>query len=79
MADFFDHFTDRLRTIIGYDKICVMDAGTIAEFDTPANLFVTPNSIFRGMCDRSSITLDDIGFAAKEKKIVERQCVRVSE
>ncbi|KIK47399.1 hypothetical protein CY34DRAFT_799345 [Suillus luteus UH-Slu-Lm8-n1] len=50
----------RLRTIIGYDRICVMDAGTIAEFDTPVNLFAMPDSIFRGMCERSSITLDDI-------------------
>ncbi|KAG1734117.1 ABC transporter [Suillus lakei] len=55
----------RLRTIIGYDRICVMDAGTIAEFDTPVNLFAMPDSIFRGMCERSSITLDDILFASK--------------
>ncbi|KAJ3531396.1 hypothetical protein NM688_g7581 [Phlebia brevispora] len=55
----------RLRTIIGYDRICVMDAGNIAEFDTPANLYSTPDGIFRGMCERSSITLDDIKLAAK--------------
>ncbi|KAL4073126.1 P-loop containing nucleoside triphosphate hydrolase protein [Scleroderma yunnanense] len=51
---------DRLRTIISYDRICVLDAGTIAEFDTPANLFAIPNGIFRGMCETSSISLDDI-------------------
>ena len=71
-------FTDRLRTIIGYDRICVMDAGRIAEFDTPANLFGMANGIFRGMCERSSITLDDILWAAKERQLdlefhVERQ------
>ncbi|KAG1899413.1 ABC transporter [Suillus fuscotomentosus] len=55
----------RLRTIIGYDRICVMDAGTIAEFDTPVNLFAMPDGIFRGMCERSSITLDDILSASK--------------
>ncbi|KAG1747124.1 ABC transporter [Suillus paluster] len=55
----------RLQTIIGYDRICVMDAGTIAEFDTPANLFAMPDGIFRGMCERSSITLDDIISAFK--------------
>ncbi|KAK7690819.1 hypothetical protein QCA50_005920 [Cerrena zonata] len=55
----------RLRTIIGYDRICVMDAGHIAEFDTPTNLYKKTDGIFRGMCDRSSISLDDILFAAK--------------
>ncbi|KAI0072747.1 P-loop containing nucleoside triphosphate hydrolase protein [Panus rudis PR-1116 ss-1] len=55
----------RLRTIIGYDRICVMDAGQIAEFDTPENLYNKSDGIFRGMCDRSSITLDDIILAAK--------------
>ncbi|KAI0925971.1 hypothetical protein AcV5_008554 [Taiwanofungus camphoratus] len=58
----------RLRTIIGYDRICVMDAGGIAEFDTPANLYSMSDGIFRGMCERSSITLDDIRFAAKAKE-----------
>jgi len=57
----------RLRTIIGYDRICVMNAGGIAEFDTPANLYNMPDGIFRGMCERSSITLDDIRYAAKAK------------
>lgn len=60
--------TDRLRTIIGYDRICVMDAGGIAEFDTPANLYSMSDGIFRGMCERSSITLDDIRCAAKAKE-----------
>lgn len=50
-----------------------MDAGTIAEFDTPAKLFATPNGIFRGMCERSSITLDDIVFAAKERRAYEEE------
>ncbi|CAL1716557.1 unnamed protein product [Somion occarium] len=58
----------RLRTIIGYDRICVMDAGQIAEFDTPKNLYKQTDSIFRGMCDRSSITFDDILYAAKATK-----------
>ncbi|KAG1831205.1 ABC transporter [Suillus subalutaceus] len=55
----------RLRTIIGYDRICVMDAGMIAEFDTPVNLFAMPDSIFHGMCQQSSITLDDVLSASK--------------
>ncbi|KIJ66691.1 hypothetical protein HYDPIDRAFT_26121 [Hydnomerulius pinastri MD-312] len=59
----------RLRTIISYDRICVLDAGVIAEFDTPANLYAIPNGIFRGMCDRSSIALDDIISASKQSNL----------
>ncbi|KAG5645528.1 hypothetical protein DXG03_005803 [Asterophora parasitica] len=55
----------RLRTIISYDRICVLDAGEIAEFDTPVRLYHIPNGIFRGMCERSLITLEDLQLAAK--------------
>jgi ATP-binding cassette subfamily C (CFTR/MRP) protein 1 len=53
----------RLRTIIGYDRICVVDAGQIVQLDTPANLYRQEDSIFRGMCDRSGIRLEDIESA----------------
>jgi len=56
---------DRLQTIIGYDRICVMDAGRIVEFDTPIRLFNVEDGIFRGMCNRSKISLDDIRRAAR--------------
>ncbi|KAJ7221015.1 ABC protein [Mycena haematopus] len=49
----------RLRTIISYDRILVLGAGNIAEFDTPARLFAS-GGIFRGMCEKSSITSADI-------------------
>lgn len=52
----------RLRTIIGYDRICVMDAGSIAELDTPLNLW-KEGGIFRSMCDRSGIRVEDIQSA----------------
>lgn len=42
-----------------------MDAGRIAEFDTPTRLFKMEDGIFRGMCDRSKISLEDIQRAAK--------------
>ena len=48
----------RLKTIIMYDRICVMDAGKIAELDTPLHLY-DAGGIFRGMCDRSGIRRDD--------------------
>jgi ATP-binding cassette, subfamily C (CFTR/MRP), member 1 len=44
-----------------------MDVGKIVELDTPVNLFKKDGSIFRGMCDRSGITLDDIQHAAKQR------------
>lgn len=62
---------DRLKTIIGYDRICVMDRGTIAEIDTPTRLYAMDGGIFRSMCERSAITLEDIRFAAKEREMSE--------
>lgn len=65
MAQGFDGKTllciaHRLRTIIGYDRICVMDQGQIAEMDRPVVLWDKPDGIFRAMCDRSGITREDI-------------------
>ncbi|KAH9043416.1 ABC transporter [Lactarius hengduanensis] len=57
----------RLRTIISYDRICVLDNGKIAEFGVPEDLYAQ-DGIFRGMCEHSSITLDDIRRARKERE-----------
>ncbi|KAG6133513.1 hypothetical protein E4U38_002770 [Claviceps purpurea] len=56
----------RLRTIIGYDRICVMDGGRIAEMDTPLGLW-EGGGIFRGMCDRSGIRGEDIREAGRDR------------
>jgi ATP-binding cassette subfamily C (CFTR/MRP) protein 1 len=48
----------RLKTIINYDRICVMDAGKIAELDAPIKLY-DQGGIFRGMCDKSGIVRED--------------------
>ncbi|KAI0167068.1 ATP-binding cassette transporter protein YOR1-like protein [Hypoxylon sp. FL1284] len=54
----------RLRTIVGYDRICVMDAGRIAELDSPLALWHKgEGGIFRSMCDRSGIREEDIRSA----------------
>lgn len=50
----------RLTTIIGYDRVIVMDDGRVSENDSPLALFDIPNGIFRGMCERSNITREDI-------------------
>ncbi|KAE8844846.1 hypothetical protein PTNB85_03111 [Pyrenophora teres f. teres] len=49
----------RLKTIINYDRICVMDAGVIAELDSPLKLY-DEGGIFKGMCDRSGIKREEI-------------------
>ncbi|KAH6689594.1 ABC transporter [Plectosphaerella plurivora] len=56
----------RLRTIIGYDRICVMDKGVIAELDTPLALWQKEGGIFRSMCDRSGIRAEDIRGASAD-------------
>ncbi|KAG8979673.1 hypothetical protein FRB90_008018, partial [Tulasnella sp. 427] len=50
----------RLRTIIRYDRVLVLDNGTIAEFDTPRNLFMMESGIFRGLCEQSKISEEDL-------------------
>ncbi|KAL9112429.1 MAG: hypothetical protein Q9227_003271 [Pyrenula ochraceoflavens] len=50
----------RLKTIINYDRICVMDAGQIAELGRPGELFEKEGGIFRGMCERSGIRREDM-------------------
>jgi len=50
----------RLRTILSYDRILVLDSGQIAEFDTPLNLYQRGDGIFRALCDKSNILEKDI-------------------
>ncbi|GMM42117.1 hypothetical protein DAHU10_030270 [Hanseniaspora uvarum] len=49
----------RLKTIIDYDKVLVLDAGEIKEFDTPYSLFSKSDSIFRSLCDKAKIKDQD--------------------
>ncbi|KAK9718409.1 Transporter of the ATP-binding cassette (ABC) [Basidiobolus ranarum] len=43
----------RLRTIIDYDRIIVMDHGKLVEYDTPYNLIRNKESVFYSMCQKS--------------------------
>ncbi|KAG9009269.1 hypothetical protein FRB94_012338 [Tulasnella sp. JGI-2019a] len=43
----------RIRTVIDYDRLIVMDQGRIVEIDTPYNLIQKEGGIFRGMCLKS--------------------------
>ncbi|KAG0232234.1 hypothetical protein BGW42_008288 [Actinomortierella wolfii] len=59
----------RLRTIADYDRVLVMDAGVIAEYDTPLNLMRKEGGIFRSMCERSSELPELLAIAeAAERK-----------
>lgn len=48
----------RLRTILNYDRVVVMDQGKIAEIGTPMDLWEA-GGIFRGVCEKSKIGKDD--------------------
>jgi len=39
----------RLKTILDYDRVLVLDKGMIAEFESPSSLLADKNSIFHGM------------------------------
>lgn len=55
----------RLKTILDYDRILVLDKGVVKEFDTPWKLFLKEDGIFRGMCSKANITESD--FVRKDK------------
>ncbi|ETN09437.1 hypothetical protein PPTG_11833 [Phytophthora nicotianae INRA-310] len=43
----------RINTIMHCDKIAVMDAGRVVEFDTPSELLAQPQSVFAALAKRS--------------------------
>ena len=49
----------RLRTVMGWDKILVLEAGQVAEFASPLELF-DRRGIFYTMCVKSNITREEI-------------------
>ncbi len=56
----------RLRTVIDYDRLIVLDKGELAECDTPLNLIQKEGGIFRSMCLKSG-TYVELEAAAKAK------------
>jgi len=43
----------RLKTVIDYDRLLVLDKGKLVEFDTPWRLIQKEDGIFRSMCLKS--------------------------
>ncbi|KAJ7187807.1 hypothetical protein C8R46DRAFT_876839 [Mycena filopes] len=56
----------RLRTIIDYDRLLVLDKGRVVEFDTPLRLMQKEDGVFRGMCLKSG-TFSELQAVAKAK------------
>jgi ABC-type multidrug transport system fused ATPase/permease subunit len=56
----------RLRTILSFDKILVMDEGTCREYAEPIELFQQEDSVFRSLCLTSGIALKDIENAQRQ-------------
>ncbi|KAF9479067.1 P-loop containing nucleoside triphosphate hydrolase protein [Pholiota conissans] len=56
----------RLRTVIDYDRLIVLDKGQIVEFDTPWNLINKTDGVFRNMCLKSG-SFGELELAAKAK------------
>lgn len=56
----------RIRTVIDYDRLVVLDQGRVVEFDTPWNLIRKQSGIFRGMCLKSG-SFAELEDAAKAK------------
>lgn len=58
----------RLRSIIDYDKILVMDAGKVVEYDEPYVLIANKETLFYSMCENSG-ELDVLTKLAKESYV----------
>ncbi|KAG9071168.1 hypothetical protein KI688_008712 [Linnemannia hyalina] len=65
----------RIRTIADFDRVLVMDAGEIAEYDRPYTLMRKEDSLFRSMCERST-ELEALLEIAKAKEQRDSATVR---
>ena len=65
----------RIRTIADFDRVLVMDAGEIAEYDRPYTLMRKEDSLFRSMCERST-ELEALLEIAKAKEERDSAAVR---
>ncbi|EPT04814.1 hypothetical protein FOMPIDRAFT_39674 [Fomitopsis schrenkii] len=67
----------RLHTIgeLYYDRVLLMDAGRVAEFDTPLNLFDKEDSIFRSLCNQAGLSSCASGRMCRERRPLLRTCL----
>ncbi|KAJ2158497.1 hypothetical protein GGF46_003735 [Coemansia sp. RSA 552] len=58
----------RLRTIIDYDRVLVLDKGRVVEFDTPWNLLQNADGHFKTMCEKTGEFNYLFGMAQNNKQ-----------
>lgn len=54
----------RIRTVIDYDRLLVLEKGKVVEFDTPLNLIQKETGVFREMCLKSGMMAELMEAAA---------------
>ncbi|GAA5950453.1 hypothetical protein JCM3765_004553 [Sporobolomyces pararoseus] len=62
----------RLRTIIDYDKVLLLDHGVVLEYDTPLNLLMDEKSSFAALCEKSG-ELETLREMAEKKEASRRE------
>lgn len=65
----------RLRSIIDYDKILVMDAGRVVEYDDPYALIANKESLFYSMCENSG-EIEVLSKLAKESYVKRKNAAK---
>jgi hypothetical protein len=70
-----------LDTIIDSDRVLVMNAGLLAEFDSPYNLLTKQDSIFASLCRQSGPGQYELllGAAVQHERTMEALKERVAE
>lgn len=64
IVNHFSHCTvitiaHRIKTILNYDKVLVLEKGQMRDFDLPWKLFNTHGSLFHVLCEKSKITAEN--------------------
>ncbi|KAJ0181224.1 hypothetical protein K1T71_003309 [Dendrolimus kikuchii] len=63
----------RLHTVMDSDKVLVMDAGQMVEFDHPHNLLQKPDGLLRGMADQTGRAMADTLARVAQQAYEEKQ------